>query len=34
MALQKGNGEVFCASDGVYLLSHSQSSDLKDNIYL
>ncbi len=34
MALQKGNGEVFCASDGVYLLSHSQSSDLKDDIYL
>lgn len=34
MSLQKGSGEVFCASKDVFFISHSQSSDLKDSIYL
>lgn len=34
MAPQMGNGELFCDAEGAYLLSHSQSDDLKDSLYL
>lgn len=33
MAPKKGNGEVFCSAEGIALLSHSQSVDMKDELY-
>lgn len=33
MAPKKADGEIFCAADGAALLSHSQSMDMKDDIY-